>query len=150
MLSYECVIVTLASHLSRNKQLVQLSMSWRLLVTKSSNKFHKTHSIECIPDFLSVMLLYLLHSQPFYLSINVHQFIYSSISLSIHPSLYPYIHLSIHPSISLSIHPSLYPSIHLSIHSSIYLSIHPSILPHINLSPCIHLFLFFVGGSLND
>ena len=140
MLSYECVIVTLASHLSRNKQLVQLSMSWRLLVTKSSNKFHKTHSIECIPDFLSVMLLYLLHSQPFYLSINVHQFIYSSISLSIHPSLYSFIHLSIHSSIYLSIHPSLDPFIHLSIHPSISLFIHPSIYP--SILPFYHILIY--------
>ena len=103
MLSYACVIVTLASHLSRNKQLVQLSMLLHLLVTKSSNIFHKTHSI---PDFLLVMLLCLLLSIVF---INQH-----SLDLIILPSLYPFIHLSFYASIYL-----FYPHIHLStcIHS---------------------------------
>ena len=86
---------------------------------------------------------------------------WSTIHLSIYPSIpsihlsifllpiYPSIHLSIYPSIHLfhlSIYPSFcYPSIHLSICPSIHRSIYPSIhlsATHLSIYPSVHLSIY--------
>ena len=73
----------------------------------------------------------------------INPFIYTSVHLSIHLSIYLYtsVHLSIHLSIYLYICPFIFTSVHLSIHLSIYLYICPFVFMSVHLSSHLSIYL---------